>query len=512
MSSSKDQKQALYKLAVEHGIRNPGELHHFLPLGTSVPESRLRSWIEKFLQVPKDFHVPKRYVNRFKIGADPEFCFAERHGTLDTTRRVEAHALGLAQGPAFGADNNGRLAEIRPYPSRSCVEVVASILTTLRWMATLCPNTMNFEWHCGAYLWDDGIGGHVHFGRKRPTRKSEIAALDHVEEGLLSLGVYPVDQVLRRRQGDARRQVYGALGDYRLQQHGYEYRTYPSWLDSPELAFLTLVLSKLAVFKPNLYVRPPNSFPNPQIEFARIRNFLAYFKCVDDDARLALILLNRGLPSHKGGDFRPRWGIPQMPPTGKPEPKVVPLSIKPDRRSVDEVFAFLFDARPLSFRVPEMTWTTPNPPRNYLTALSQTNTILQKGLGELIWDLCVHNSTPLRLVSGHRGDSIPIRFSPHVAKLLPRNWQSKLKGLAGEDGGHLGSWQMSIAPDWREGQRAKEIKSLILNGVIPIWKLDDVKPDSYSTWKSGFAPSPGRKYQGEVVYSSHDYRFGPLEE
>src|SRR5581483_4609146 len=62
-------------------------------------------------------------------------------------------------------------------------------------------------------------------------------------------------EMAERRGGDRLGQHYGMPGDFRLQTHGYEYRTFPSWLDSPALAFISITLAKLCVHCPGLVTR-----------------------------------------------------------------------------------------------------------------------------------------------------------------------------------------------------------------------------------------------------------------
>lgn len=498
-------KSALYQLAIEHGISTPDELAKFLPLGSSVPKPRLEGWLRWLFKSPKAFSSRRRYVNRFRLGADPEFVLANVDYSLEgrpiAIGRIDASSLGLAQGPAFGADNNGRLAEIRPYPARSAVEVVASILCTLRWMATQVPNITKYEWLAGAYIAEDGVGGHVHFGRKRPNRKLEVEALDAVEEGLLHLGVYPKEQVLRRRQGDARRQIYGALGDYRLQQHGYEYRTFPSWLDSPEVAFLTLVVSKLAVQMPSLYRFQKQ---NPITEFARLRNFLAFFKGVDDDARLALLILDRGLPTPKLKSFAPRWGITTEALPKRPvRVSIVPPCIRPDAESINEVFAHLQTGGPLGFRVPEITWTPTAPPAGYEMCLPHTNTTQAKGLGEMIWDLCSSQKRPVCFLNAHRG-SAALLFSKDLIKDFPANWRARFEQHADTLGESKSPGLVYIAPEWREGSRAVWTRNALLNGLLPVWRAKHCTADSLTRWQAQVKKNipPSIRLVGKVLYES----------
>lgn len=505
------QKDAFFKLAIETGMSIPEQIKRFMPLGSELEECTLEKWLEQFTRLPKKFASSRRYVNRFKLGADPEFVFTRFDEDCGKVARVNASSLGLAQGPAFGADNNGRLAEIRPYPSRSVVEVVASILTTLRWMAILNPNTMAYEWQCGAFLWDDGLGGHVHFGRKRPFRDREIKALDAIEEGLLGLGVFPTDQIKRRRQGHGPggHNVYGLPGDFRLQAHGYEYRTFPSWLDSPELAFLTIVVSKLVVQRPDLYA---HQFNDPMIGLQRLRNFLSYFKNSDDDARLAIIMLDRGLPVHRGGDFKSRWGIGSVP-IEKINVQVVPLSIKPDKQSIVEVFEGILYGNGWSWRVPEFTWGPVNPPKGMKMCLGLANTIQAKGLGEMIWDLCVMDSRPIAIHGGTRGEGrLPLMIPNSMRKVLPRDWEKRFEGLA--ELGKLQEGMISISPEFREGGNAKRMKRLLLNGVLPIWKVGEVDEGTRRKYLESLKTIGVKKsrFLGNVVYSDSEYRIGPIGE
>jgi Phage phiEco32-like COOH.NH2 ligase-type 2 len=490
-------KDVLYRLAVTHGIASIEDLPKYLPM---PPSATVNGWLNKFLQMPKKFAATRRYVNRFKLGADPEFCFGSGGN------RTEAAVLGLMQGPAFGADNNGRLAEIRPCPARSAVKVVASVLTTLRWMALLMPTTVLQEWVSGAFLWDDGIGGHVHFGRKRPGRRIEVEALDHVAQCLLYLGAYPLEQVARRQRGDTRRQIYGQLGDFRLQQHGYEYRTFPSWLDSPALAFLTLVAAKLAVHTPDLY-----RF-NGSNEHQRLRNYLAYFKAVDDDARLALVLLDRGLPRHNGGDFKARWGITSSVVQSiqfKQAVAVIPPCIPPDEEAVGEVFEHLRTGNVIGFRVPKFTWSPINPPNGYRMCIKGTPTILQKGLGEMVWDLCSSEKMPISFASGPKGVEIPIGIGRDLAARIAHNWKTLLKGKVIACETRPGT--ITIAPEWREGSRAREIKKLLLSGVFPLWRVEDCKAKSLEEWQATVKHRT-KKFAGRVVYESITHKVGPLAE
>ena len=486
-------RDAFYKAAIQQGLTGPEGLDTVFPLGYNVPQGRVQKWLRGLTCPPSSLLTGRRFVNRFRLGADPEFVF--------TTEGVRgnASALSLKQGQAFGADNNGRLAEIRPYPSRSALEVVASILTTLRWMAVLKPKTLAYNWESGAFILDDGIGGHVHFGRKRPGREEEITALDAVEELLLALGIFPIDGVARRRGGDAHRQRYGQIHDFRLQAHGYEYRTFPSWLDSPALAFMTITLSKLAVCNPGICTGlQVSSIAKTNLQ--KIRNLLAYYRRVDNDARLALMLLERGLPRHNGGDFRERWGIPRTTAI-HPTVNVIPPAIKPDEGTIKELLELFSIGRPLMFPMTFVpNWEPSTLPKGYVMCIDSVSTDQAKGFGELIWDLCVNKNLPVPISAGNRdlGGGRGIMVSSGLAKLLPSGWQNKQQVHVFHDG----AAQIIIPMATREGPRAKATKDFLTSGVFPIWRVKDVKQESFTEWRSKVdkAPVKPKTFKSKVLF------------
>lgn len=489
-----EQREAFYKEAVQQGFSRLEQLAQVFPLGYNVPQAKIEKWLGKLLEVPRDFCGQPRYVNRFKLGADPEFVF------MAGGQRADATAFGFKQGLAYGADNNGRLAEIRPFPARSALDVVASILATLKWIAMLHPKTLGYDWCAGAYLQDDGLGGHVHFGRKRPTRDAEVAALDSMEEELLALGVYPAAEVNARRGGDAHRQIYGRLGDFRLQAHGYEYRTFPSWLDSPELAFLTLVVSKLAVHNPSFLVHYKIKGVKPEIRLRRVMNLLSYYKDVDDDARLALIMLTRKLPIHAGGDFKGRWGIGPLVGLEPCKVAVVPRAIRPSAFLVEELFQHFLAETPLTNKAPEVTWQPSTLPGSYSMMLNEVATRGAKGLGEVIWDMATCAKRPLYL-SYHNGG--PYCMIPRsVEKLMPKNWRQHT-GLTGEVRVQSDDDTRIYVNEQILSKEPGALRRFLLNGMMPIWKAGDVKAESFDQWRAHVEVKPAQpEYEGSVLFAS----------
>lgn len=496
MSNFAEMKKAFFKEVVAHGIYDSSQFREAFPLGYTVPNPTMQKWFKKFRKVEDGFSAVARNVNHFKLGADPEFVFAWPQNSEGAGDIMHAHGLHLKQGPAFGEDNNGRLAEIRPYPSRSALEVCASVLSTLRWMAILKPDTNYYQWVAGAYLYRDGLGGHVHFGRKRPTRGDEVRALDNLMELLLNAGVYPVKEVMARRAGDARGQLYGRPGDFRMQNHGYEYRTFPSWLDSPALAFLTLTLSKLTVHDPGI-VLAIQQLKSGRIS-ETIMNLLAYYRDLDDDARLAHLMCQRGIPVHLGGDFRGRWGLP-IPATivAKNKPVVIPMSIAPSKDDTQEMMTHLKTGAGVVCRVPVPTWTPTHLPAGYKMVIEHTDTLQKKGLGELIWDVCQAEIGTILFTSQafHSPQAAVVSGSLVKTRDPMKEFGTELITLGGGS-----KPSITFNSSWLEGGKAKLLKRWLLCGALPIWKAKDVKTSSYAEWREKFTVDSKKPCKENVVY------------
>jgi hypothetical protein len=494
----REQHEAFKRFLIEGGISRREEFKAALPFGCTVPDHKISKWLNHTLAVPKDFSGQRRYINRFKIGADPEFIFTEL-GRPQV--RFDARSFGdMHQGLAYGMDNNGRLVEIRPYPSRSALNVVASILSTLRWIAVRHPQAVSYDWQSGIFLCNDGLGGHVHFGRKRPNRTREIKALDAVSDELINVRIYNGADIQRRRQGDAHMQRYGMPGDFRLQQHGYEYRTFPSWMDSPELAFLVLTLSKLTVHNPTLLSTAP--LESWTRHHQRLYNFLSYYKDIDDDARLALQLLARKTPVHVGGDFKARWGIAKV--INTPKVAFLPSSIEPSAEEIKDVFDCLANQVPLAMKIPTPSWEPTNPPTGYEMALLHTNTHGAKGLGELLYD--VVQSEQLRysfsaIKAMGKKDSF-FGIPNKLVQRLPAKWQEMCPHVtAYSDDGVI--YVTDLARTYKNFHESRRI---LLETVLPFWRITDVQADSYVQWKTHTRVKTER-FWDKVVFASDELPF-----
>jgi hypothetical protein len=315
--------------------------------GINAPQRLKDKWVKRFSEKADSIVYPQtpRLVNRFAVGADPEFALTGPNGEY-----THASNCGLDMLHPFGCDLSGRQGEFRAHPSRFVLEVVASLIDTMRWMQKSVNGIENYSWNSVSYLQRDGFGGHVHFGRKRPFILDEVNSLDVIYRSLSKTQVFNPATTLDREK----RTKYGHFGDYRKQLHGYEYRTMPTWLSSPWAAFFTLVVSKLAVHHGELKYSSPKKYKQ------QILNLIAAYRRIDDDAAIAYRALQvLGYPIHDESDFKSRWGVSNI-----KEGRIAishtwfPSTIPPDAFTNMELFNFLTDGTVIPQRTPLLTWPT----------------------------------------------------------------------------------------------------------------------------------------------------------
>jgi len=287
-----------------------------------------------------------RLVNHFKIGADPEFILVNAAGSY-----IHAETLGLNTTRAFGCDMAGRQAELRTIPSRSALEVTASLAEALQWMGAFHKDeVMNLHWMATAFNGKDGCGGHIHFGRRRPTRDTEIRIMDNLTSRLMAEGVLLKNYFLARRQGTK----YGKWGDFRAQVYGYEYRTTPTYLASPWLTFYVLTVAKLAVHDGKLFAGiGAASLPDSA-------TLLERYKDKDQDAAIAFETVKRiGKPKEDMTDFKYRWGVwsGNVGICSDSSHYFIPSALAPSFETCRGLFNHFVHGMPfVSYKAPSVTW------------------------------------------------------------------------------------------------------------------------------------------------------------
>jgi hypothetical protein len=361
-------------------------------------------------------------------------------------------------------------------------------------MAVYHPDATVYSWRGGAYFANDGLGGHIHFGRKsEKLREREISVLDRLTHLQYVAGIFNREEGrLRVRQSQgAPSGHYGALGDIRKQPHGYEYRTLPSWIDNPWLSYFNLVIAKLAVARPEMVPGLTEADGQLTAEQARgqLKMLIAYYAPLDDDARLALHILSRiGFPrANVGTDIKTSWGVyGSGGPLGtktRSKPSVIPTMIP----GMQEDFHSLVDAM-VTGGVPEEvplepTWTPSELPEGYQCAIDLVDTKQAPGLGEFVSDLCYYSGYKIRIFNlGHGGNM----FS------LSRDWYEALAdselARSGLSYGVCEERQVTLyinaSKDFELPVLMAARERLIHSGVLPLWFITEVTEGSFARWNS----------------------------
>lgn len=431
--------------------------------------------------MPK-FGIHGRRLNNFCIGSDPEFVFV----APGSGHKTHAAELGLKPGLAAGCDQNQRLAELRGWPTTSAVEHVAGILSALRWMYRVYPAVRPYYWRAGAFYDNDGIGGHVHFGRKRPNRPAEVAGLDGVATSFRSVGIFPNAEWFRRTQGDPHRQIYGRLGDIRPQLHGYEYRTLPSWLCNPTKAFVVLTATKLSVLDPELTAAWLLKTEWTPPDFHRALTYLArYYAGRDDDAWLLKYLLVRPEMPFAAceRDFKIHWGFPKGDTlgVGRTTTNIIPACIRPDSSEITEISESILQAKPLVFREVAPTFKNTIPEGYFWYPDRGVTGITRGGVGDITGNLVGSVDRMLNLVFG----SDQFRISADIIGSWTLTEYNEFRRLFPECRIYRDRNQWLEIPRYMtEVANISRARKLLLKmGLFPLWTVDSVTELSYTEWK-----------------------------
>lgn len=201
--------------------------------------------MEGYGQIEKKY-VPFLYHQfpELLIGADPEFIFVnEQDEIVPAVEVLHDDPLGR-----YGIDtviSNKQLTypvvELRPNPQETPQALFDEIETILR---EVNENGVDQEYRWLAGGMPKGIlalGGHIHFSGV--ALSSELLKMLDCFVGIPYALTYKVSTLEERRL-----KRFGALGDFRRQEHGgFEYRTLSSWLVSPIATKAALALSYLVV-------------------------------------------------------------------------------------------------------------------------------------------------------------------------------------------------------------------------------------------------------------------------
>jgi hypothetical protein len=452
-----------------------------------VPERLVKRWEELWVNPIPLTCIPAnpRLMNHYALGADPEFSLISK-GT-----HYKATDFGLSAGRAFGADNNGRLVELRPMPSKFVLDVVASLLAEFQWAARLTSGLASLDWISVPYDQQDGLGGHVHFARKRceEDRDTDVMGLNNIFALLVRAGVF--NQKLCELR--LNRSHYGKYGDVRVQTHGYEYRTFPTWLNSPWLAFLALVLAKISIYDPTFMKGlAAHGCDNEVAAKSTIFNLLRYYQTLDDDVRIAFNAYKvHGFPQQTSLDFKSEWGICADKIVS--EPMIwYPAMMEPDALHRQAVFDCLISKKPIDFFKVEPNWEGHHIPEGYFSLFETSSTLRQVGIGEIISNLVCPKGQPVCLQT--RGpDNLLQIWVPLEYPIEPRQIEKTAsyffpRGKVDIDVRKKGVPEVRIesGKHFREGANVDKMRAFLLSGMFPCWETTVVNKASFDTWKEGF--------------------------
>lgn len=416
------------------------------------------------------------FVNHYTIGTDPEWIVRDRvKGAI-----LQPHQVGLDEGSAFGSDGGGVAWELRTQPSRSALYVTAGILTCLREMVEIAPGVLNYDHIAHGYP-DFPCGGHVHFGRlQKKLSPGEVERLSRMTDTLVNPNVdwaFWEGWKLRIHHG-----VYGRVGDVRTQKYGYEYRTPPTFISTPWQAFVWLTCLKLAPLQPG----------TPE-------EVLKHFKDRDQDAALALEILNTKQQRHTTQNILPQWGFPGVAPPGlrgraiRLDRVFIPAYLSPTTEDVKAIQHSLEHLQP-----PVVSLLQPQRCKNMAPWCMDLEVAPGfAGLGEICSGLCTSDGWHVLIKGATREMAVPdqtlIIFPPQgftgrerlqadapgmVHKIL-RNVKIDYRA------GRTRNWEVWIS-SWLRGKTgppgiAAKTRKLLLSGLLPIWEVSQIG-ETAPTW------------------------------
>lgn len=253
------------------------------------------------------------------LGSDPEFLLLSAAGkVVPASRFLERDGeAGCDAIVLRGHRVITPLAELRPRPSRSPRQLAANLQRAMRLAASRIGDA-SLAWLAGGMpLRGFPLGGHIHFSRVW-LNPHLLRALDNY----LALPLMLIEADTTRH----RRPRYGFLGDFRRQPHGgFEYRTLPSWMVTPQVTVGVFSLARLiADGYPLLPSRPLDdltlleayyegdktaALPTVVQQLSELERLPGYPELAADIEPLKARIL-RMEPWNERADFRRSWKIP----------------------------------------------------------------------------------------------------------------------------------------------------------------------------------------------------------
>lgn len=227
----------------------PGDaIERVEPVPAPLPAWVLESYAASWAKAAAEQQSARARRGPHLLGLDAELVLHDAR-----RRKLIAASRYLPRGGRAGCDAvriGGRvrfpLMELRPDPAPEPAQLVRNIAAAMaeaRGSLEAAEGGASLEWLAGGRpLGRFPLGGHIHLSGL-PLTSELVRVLD-------TYVALPV-AALEDPSGAPRRPRYGTFGDVRLQEHGgaggFEYRTLPSFLFSPELAEEVLALMNAAV-------------------------------------------------------------------------------------------------------------------------------------------------------------------------------------------------------------------------------------------------------------------------
>ncbi|NQX64726.1 hypothetical protein HQN90_01165 [Paenibacillus alba] len=265
--ASREAVKAIYALGLDYGLVTIGVLRsgHTLVLDVDpVPKlnGRLASlYAQAIDRYEMGLAKELRRKERVMLGSDPEFLLLSPQGKVVFADRF------LTREGEVGCDAivlSGQrlilpLAELRPQPSTDPRELARNLQATMQ-LATRKIADESLAWLSGGMpVGGYPLGGHIHFSRCW-LNGHLLRALDNY----LALPLILIEGDTTRE----RRPRYGFLGDFRKKSHGgFEYRTLPSWMQSPVITRGIFALASLIADNYWLLTRQPLQEPDVQAAY-----------------------------------------------------------------------------------------------------------------------------------------------------------------------------------------------------------------------------------------------------
>ncbi|WNR42301.1 putative amidoligase domain-containing protein [Paenibacillus roseipurpureus] len=252
--ASREAVKAIYALGLDYGLVTIGitRAGHTLVLDVE-PVPRLNNRLIQLFAQAIDLYDQslEKELGRQEhamLGCDPEFLLVNPQGKVVFADRF------LTRDGAVGCDAivlSGHrvilpLAELRPQPAVEPLQLMRNLRVTMG-LAARKISDASLAWLAGGMpVRGYPLGGHLHFSR--------CWLNSHLLRALDTYLALPLILIEDLSTCD-RRPRYGFLGDYRKKSHGgFEYRTLPSWIATPELTEGVFTLASLIV---NNYWRLP---------------------------------------------------------------------------------------------------------------------------------------------------------------------------------------------------------------------------------------------------------------